>query len=248
MDTMRGCSGRVIASPLGARCLPGRLPARLLVAQASQKHYQQKQQHKQQQQQLPEEKESPLLLLPHTLRALCAPALLATALALGGPASASEVFDLPYYKPEVTTDSSKRASSMVKTLNAAGAKMYGAFWCSHCFQQKQAFGKEAEKTWQGYVECYPDGWHQGSPIAKACADASVRAFPSWVINDRLVEGELSLDELEAELSSAPGEPSPTMVAYQAAQATRAAQATLAAEQATLAAEQATQAAAEAASQ
>lgn len=48
--------------------------------------------------------------------------------------------------------------------------MYGAFWCSHCFSQKQLFGKEVETKFP-YVECYPDGWqrvraciHSGTPL------------------------------------------------------------------------------------
>ena len=36
---------------------------------------------------------------------------------------------------------------------------YGAFWCSHCFDQKQAFGKDAMADFP-YVECYPDGFRK----------------------------------------------------------------------------------------
>lgn len=50
---------------------------------------------------------------------------------------------------------------LAKRLKAAGAKMYGAFWCSHCFEQKQAFGKEAMADFP-YVECYPEGYHRVS--------------------------------------------------------------------------------------
>ena len=34
--------------------------------------------------------------------------------------------------------------------------MYGAFWCSHCYDQKQTFGQEAYRRIR-YVECAPDG-------------------------------------------------------------------------------------------
>lgn len=37
--------------------------------------------------------------------------------------------------------------------------MYGAFWCSHCYDQKQAFGAEAMAAFP-YVECYPEGLHK----------------------------------------------------------------------------------------
>ena len=39
--------------------------------------------------------------------------------------------------------------------------MYGAFWCSHCYEQKLTFGAEAMKEFP-YVECYPDGWKRGA--------------------------------------------------------------------------------------
>lgn len=37
--------------------------------------------------------------------------------------------------------------------------MYGAFWCTHCFEQKQAFGVQAMQDFP-YVECYPEGWQR----------------------------------------------------------------------------------------
>jgi hypothetical protein len=39
--------------------------------------------------------------------------------------------------PVVTNESSPQAVALAKRLKAAGARMYGAFWCSHCFEQKQ---------------------------------------------------------------------------------------------------------------
>ena len=64
-------------------------------------------------------------------------------------------------QPRVTEESSSRTLELAKRLKAAGAKMYGAFWCSHCFEQKQAFGKEAMADFP-YVECYPDGYFKVS--------------------------------------------------------------------------------------
>jgi hypothetical protein len=45
--------------------------------------------------------------------------------------------DLPYMSPEVSHVSSSQEIALAKQLKAIGAKMYGAFWCSHCFEQKQ---------------------------------------------------------------------------------------------------------------
>ncbi len=42
---------------------------------------------------------------------------------------------------------------------------------------------------------------QGTKVIDACDAAGVRAFPTWVINGKVVEGQLTLDALEAELAS-----------------------------------------------
>jgi hypothetical protein len=59
--------------------------------------------------------------------------------------------------PVVTAPSTNDAKSLARRLKDSGAAMYGAFWCSHCFDQKQAFGADAMADFP-YVECYPDGW------------------------------------------------------------------------------------------
>ncbi len=41
-------------------------------------------------------------------------------------------------------------------------------------------------------------------MIKACQDAGVRAFPTWVINGRVVEGELTLEAIEKELTDLTG--------------------------------------------
>lgn len=40
-------------------------------------------------------------------------------------------------EPTVTRASPPGAADLAKRLKGAGAQMYGAFWCSHCFDQKQ---------------------------------------------------------------------------------------------------------------
>ncbi|XP_050230504.1 thiol-disulfide oxidoreductase LTO1 isoform X2 [Mercurialis annua] len=102
--------------------------------------------------------------------------------------------DLPYVTYEITTPSSPFALSLAKHLHSIGAKMYGAFWCSHCLEQKQMFGKEASKMLD-YVECFPNGYKKGIQIAKACADAKLEGFPTWVINGEVFSGDQELPEL-----------------------------------------------------
>ena len=60
-------------------------------------------------------------------------------------------------QPEVTTSSTDKAVQLAQRLRGSGARMYGAFWCSHCYDQKQTFGQQAMPEFP-YVECFPDGW------------------------------------------------------------------------------------------
>ncbi len=41
---------------------------------------------------------------------------------------------------------------------------------------------------------------QGEKVAPVCDAANVRAFPTWVIGGKTIEGELDLDEVERELA------------------------------------------------
>ena len=45
--------------------------------------------------------------------------------------------DVINYPPKVTKKSSAKAMQVGRRLQSAEAKMYGAFWCSHCFNQVQ---------------------------------------------------------------------------------------------------------------
>ncbi|XP_058185178.1 thiol-disulfide oxidoreductase LTO1 [Rhododendron vialii] len=109
------------------------------------------------------------------------------------PVSSAEL-DLQPFTTEITRESSPLTLALAKHLNSIGAKMYGAFWCSHCQEQKQMFGREAAKLLD-YVECFPDGYRKGIKIAKACADARIEGFPTWVINGEVLSGEQELAEL-----------------------------------------------------
>ncbi|XP_019086874.1 PREDICTED: thiol-disulfide oxidoreductase LTO1-like [Camelina sativa] len=112
--------------------------------------------------------------------------------------SRSGDIELPYFRTEITSSSSPYAIALAKHLNSIGARMYGAFWCSHCLEQKEMFGREAAKQ-LNYVECFPDGYKKGTKILKACADAGIEGFPTWIINDQVLSGEIELAEL-AEMS------------------------------------------------
>ncbi|XP_052196395.1 thiol-disulfide oxidoreductase LTO1 [Diospyros lotus] len=112
---------------------------------------------------------------------------------LSVPVSSAEI-DLEPFTTEITTESSPFAIALARHLHSVGAKMYGAFWCSHCLEQKQMFGREAAE-FLDYVECFPNGYRKGVKIVKACADAQIEGFPTWVINGEVLSGEQELSEL-----------------------------------------------------
>lgn len=120
---------------------------------------------------------------------------LSTSYSISAPASTSMVgTSMPFFATEITTQSSPFTLSLARHLRSIGAKMYGAFWCSHCVEQKQMFGSEAAKLLD-YTECFPDGYRTGVKIDKACANVGIEGFPTWVINGQVVSGELELSEL-----------------------------------------------------
>ncbi|KAL2934117.1 Thiol-disulfide oxidoreductase LTO1 [Bienertia sinuspersici] len=110
----------------------------------------------------------------------------------------STAMDMPYYPTEIISESSPYAISLAKHLKSIGAKMYGAFWCSHCQEQKEMFGREAIKELD-YVECFPDGVKKGVKMASACTAVGIEGFPTWVINGEVLSGEKTLEQL-AEIS------------------------------------------------
>ncbi|XP_071674444.1 thiol-disulfide oxidoreductase LTO1-like, partial [Lolium perenne] len=106
-------------------------------------------------------------------------------------------FVLEPYKIEVTTESTPFAISLAKHLHSIGAKMYGAFWCSHCNDQKQMFGREAMEVLD-YVECFPNGAGKGKKMANECAATGLDGFPTWIINGKLLSGDKELSVLAEE--------------------------------------------------
>jgi hypothetical protein len=69
--------------------------------------------------------------------------------------------------------------------------MYGAYWCSHCSDQKTTFGSAFQYV--KYIECDPKGEKANS---QACQKAQIKNYPTWVMpgHDSL-EGTQSLSDL-----------------------------------------------------
>ncbi len=69
-------------------------------------------------------------------------------------------------------------------LTKEGAKFYGAHWCPRCGEQKAVFKASADRL--PYVECSSGG--RGSAQTKACVEAKVRSYPTWVIGKHRFTG------------------------------------------------------------
>jgi uncharacterized membrane protein len=97
------------------------------------------------------------------------------------------------------------ARALAVHLTSVGAKMYGAYWCPHCIEQKEIFGGAARRL--PYIECATGP--QGSPQAEPCRAASIRLYPTWIIGGVRFEEVLSqarLAEITGFQPPAPGAP------------------------------------------
>jgi hypothetical protein len=75
-------------------------------------------------------------------------------------------------------------------LKKIGAKMYGAYWCPHCTNQKKMFGQSFSQI--NYIECDPGGQN---PQPNLCQKADIQGYPTWEINGKLYPGVQSLHDL-----------------------------------------------------
>tara|TARA_Y100000766_G_scaffold93994_1_gene80286 strand:+ start:381 stop:1322 length:942 start_codon:yes stop_codon:yes gene_type:complete len=98
--------------------------------------------------------------------------------------------------PAVIALSSPEKIKLAEHLTNEGAVMYNAYWCPHCHDQKEMFGKEATKK-LNLVECAKDGFNNKREL---CEAKGITGFPSWEINGSIESGVKSLEEL-AELSN-----------------------------------------------
>ena len=84
-----------------------------------------------------------------------------------------------------------RLDAFAKCLTAKQAKMYGAYWCPHCEDQKEKFGSSFQ--YAPYVEC---GIKGSKGIEPVCTQANIKRFPTWIFADGTrVEGSRELEFL-----------------------------------------------------
>ena len=94
---------------------------------------------------------------------------------------------LYYQKPVSTLD------DFAQCLKAKSARMYGAWWCPHCAEQKEMFGFAFQYV--DYVECSPLNQKTMNDV---CKQAGIKGYPTWQFADgSRVEGPQPLSALGA---------------------------------------------------
>lgn len=100
--------------------------------------------------------------------------------------------DGPQAPPTITTRSDTDAMRIATKLAGKQSTMYGAYWCKHCYDQKQRFGKKAFGMLR-YIECDKYG---ANTQYQLCRQKRIPGYPTWEIDGELFPGEIDLPELE----------------------------------------------------
>jgi hypothetical protein len=107
------------------------------------------------------------------------------------------LFAAAYYAG--TYHKNHRYDQFAKCIASKNARMYGLYWCPHCLEQKEMFGKSFQYV--PYVECAIKGSREMAPECKA---AHAAHFPSWQFNGGpLVEGVRPLEDLGVQTGCSP---------------------------------------------
>jgi uncharacterized membrane protein len=99
--------------------------------------------------------------------------------------------------PAVKKVTSPRALKILERIQLAGGKMYGAYWCSHCYNQKNELGTDYSKYFE-YVECDKEGENSKFSI---CRSKKIPGYPTWELYGEYYPGEKTLQELESLLTN-----------------------------------------------
>jgi hypothetical protein len=87
----------------------------------------------------------------------------------------------------------KNYAPFAQCLAKKQVSMYGAYWCSHCAEQKEKFGDSFKYV--HYVECAVVG--QSPQVqSQACQEMQIHKYPTWVFPDgERVEAIQTLEQL-----------------------------------------------------
>jgi glutaredoxin len=89
--------------------------------------------------------------------------------------------------------SENKLDQFAQCLAKKGTTMYGAYWCPHCKDQKDAFGNSFKYV--NYVECAIPG-KPPSVQTDACKNMQITKYPTWIFSDgERVEAVLPMDQL-----------------------------------------------------
>jgi hypothetical protein len=93
---------------------------------------------------------------------------------------------------EISSTSGAAEIELANYLTRKDVKVYGAYFCPHCYEQQQLFGKEA---WNNVkqIECAADA--KENPQPEVCKQAGIKGFPTWSIDGELVAGVKKLTRL-----------------------------------------------------
>ena len=84
-----------------------------------------------------------------------------------------------------------KLDAFAQCLSSKQVRMYGAFWCPHCEDQKKLFGSSFQYI--AYTECGVEGSRAIQPV---CTQANVKNFPTWQFPDgSRLEGTVPLPTL-----------------------------------------------------
>lgn len=101
--------------------------------------------------------------------------------------------------PPITTESGPAEIALANHLRSIDAKIYTAYTCPHCHEQKQLLGQEAVNIIND-IECHPQGENAKPQL---CEAAGIRGVPTWEINGEFYPGVQPLETL-ADLSGYTG--------------------------------------------
>ncbi len=79
-----------------------------------------------------------------------------------------------WIKEDSGADRGGPRAPLAKCLTSKGVRMYGAYWCPHCADQKDMFG--ADFRFIEYLECDPQGENNQ---AARCEQDKVTSYPTW---------------------------------------------------------------------
>ena len=81
--------------------------------------------------------------------------------------------------------------AFAQCLTEKGVKMYGAWWCPHCQNQKKLFGTAFQYV--DYIECSDPGQRN---VRQVCIETDIKGYPTWVFADKSrISGEATFQAL-----------------------------------------------------